>query len=200
VLTAVVTSSGPTIEVTLLGADFVTAEEGSEAEGPESDLNPIFPEVKEVVWGFGAFVVLALAMRLFLFRKVRDGMTARYDRVEGDREAADASMTSARADVAEYEAQLAAVRADAQTRVEAARAELEAERTEQIAAANARIAEKRAAAAAEVDAAKQAARGQVESAVVDVSTRLSELATGRRPSDEVVHRAVGDAMNQGVSA
>ena len=199
-LTAVVTSSGATIEVSLLDSTFVTAEEGSEAEGPESDLNPIFPEVKEVVWGFGAFVVLALAMRLFLFRKVRDGMTARYDRIEGDLETAQASTTSARADVADYEAQLAAVRADAQTRVEAARATLEAERTEQIAAANARIADKRGAAAAEVDAAKQAARGQVESAVADVSTRLSELATGRRPSDDVVQRAVGEAMNQAVSA
>jgi F-type H+-transporting ATPase subunit b len=200
VLTAVVTSSGATIEVSLLDATFVTAEEGSEAEGPENDLNPIFPEVKEVVWGFGAFVVLALAMRLFLFRKVRDGMTARYDRIEGDLETAQASTASARADVADYEAQLAAVRADAQTRVEAARATLEAERTEQIAAANARIAEQRGAAAAEVDAAKQAARGQVESAVADVSTRLSELATGRRPNDEVVQRAVGEAMNQGVPA
>ena len=199
-LTAVVTSSGATIEVSLLDSTFVTAEEGSEAEGPESDLNPIFPEVKEVVWGFGAFVVLALVMRLFLFRKVRDGMTARYDRIEGDLETAPASTTSARADVADYEAQLAAVRADAQTRVEAARATLEAERTEQIAAANARIADKRGAAAAEVDAAKQAARGQVESAVADVSASLSELATGRRPSDEVVQRAVGEAMNQGVSA
>ncbi len=199
-LTAVVTSSGATIEVSLLDATFVTAEEGSEAEGPESDLNPIFPEVKEVVWGFGAFVVLALAMRLFLFRRVRDGMTARYDRIEGDLETAEASTASARADVTDYEAQLASVRADAQTRVEAARATLEAERTEQIAAANARIADKRGAAAAEVDAAKQAARGQVESAVVDVSARLSELATGRRPSDDVVQRAVGDAMNQGVSA
>lgn len=199
-LTAVVTSSGATIEVSLLDSTFVTAEEGSEAEGPESDLNPIFPEVKEVVWGFGAFVVLALVMRLFLFRKVRDGMTARYDRIEGDLETAQASTTSARADVADYEAQLAAVRADAQTRVEAARATLEAERTEQIAAANARIADKRGAAAAEVDAAKQAARGQVESAVADVSMRLSELAAGRRPSDDVVQRAVGEAMNQGVSA
>jgi len=200
VLTAVVTSSGATIEVSLLDATFVTAEEGSEAEGPESDLNPIFPEVKEVVWGFGAFVVLALAMRLFLFRRVRDGMTSRYDRIEGDLETAQASTTSARADVADYEAQLAAVRADAQTRVEAARAILEAERTEQIAAANARIADQRGAAAAEVDAAKQAARGQVESAVADVSMRISELAIGRRPSDEVVQRAVGEAMNQGVPA
>jgi F-type H+-transporting ATPase subunit b len=198
VLTAVVTSSGSAIEVTLLGAPFVTAEEGEEAAGPESDLNPIAPELKEVVWGFGAFVVLALALRLFLFRKVRDGMTSRYDRIEGDFEQADALTASARADVADYDAQVAAVRADAQKRVEAARATLEAERSEKLAAANARIADKRGAAAAEVDAAKQAARGQVESAVADVSARLGELATGRRPSDDVVSGAVAQAM--GVSA
>jgi F-type H+-transporting ATPase subunit b len=198
VLTAVVTSSGSAIEVTLLGAPFVTAEEGEEAAGPESDLNPIAPELKEVVWGFGAFVVLALALRLFLFRKVRDGMTSRYDRIEGDFEQADALTASARADVADYDAQVAAVRADAQKRVEAARATLEAERSEKLAAANARIADKRGAAAAEVDAAKQAARGQVESAVADVSARLGELATGRRPSDDIVSGAVAQAM--GVSA
>ncbi len=199
-LTAVVTSSGSTIEVTLLGASFVTAEEGEEAAGPESDLNPIAPELKEVVWGFGAFVVLALAMRLFLFRKVRDGMSSRYDSIEGDLEQAEALTASARGDVAEYDAQVAAVRAEAQTRVEAARATLEAERAEKLAATNARIADKRGAAAAEVDAAKQAARGQVESAVADVSARLGELATGRRPADDVVRVAVAQAMGQEVSA
>jgi F-type H+-transporting ATPase subunit b len=200
VLTAVVTSSGETIEVTLLGDSFVSAEEGEEAEGPESDLNPIAPELKEVAWGFGAFVVLALVLRLFLFRKVRDGMTARYDRIEGDIETAEAMTSSARADVAEYDTQVASVRTEAQKRVEAARATLEAERAGRLAEVNARIAAKRAEAAAEVDAAKQAARGQVESAVSDVSARLGELATGRRPSDDVVRAAVADAMGQEVSA
>ena len=198
-LTAVVTSSGSSFEVTLLGGSFVTAEEGEEAEGPENDLNPIAPELKEVVWGFGAFVVLALALRLFLFRKVRDGMTSRYDSIEGDLQTAESLTASARADVAEYDAQVASVRADAQSRVEAARATLEAERAEKLAATNARIAEKRAAAAAEVDAARQAARGQVEAAVADVSARLGELATGRRPSDDTVRAAVTSAMGQEVS-
>ena len=162
-LTAVVTSSGSAIEVTLLGAPFVSAEEGEEAAGPESDLNPIAPELKEVVWGFGAFVVLALAMRLFLFRKVRDGMTSRYGRIEGDLEQAEALTASARADVAEYDAQVATVRAEAQTRVEAARATLEAERSEKLAAANARIADKRkgrfAAQTQSADTARQTKRG-----------------------------------------
>jgi F-type H+-transporting ATPase subunit b len=200
VLTAVVTSSGSAIEVTLTGAPFVSAEEGEEAAGPESDLNPIAPELKEVVWGFGAFVVLALVLRLFLFNKVRNGMTARYDSIEGDRQTAEDLTASARAEVADYDAQVAAARADAQQRVEAARATLEAERAEKLGAANARIAEKRAAAAAEVEAAKLAARDQVETAVADVSAHLSELATGRRASDDVVRNAVAAAMGQEVSA
>jgi F-type H+-transporting ATPase subunit b len=201
VLTAVVTFSGPTtFDVALTGATFVTAEEGSEAEGPENDLNPIAPELKEVVWGFGAFVVLALAMRLYLFRKVRDVMSSRYDHIEADLDTAQALTASARADVAEYDAQVASVRAEAQQRVEAARATLEAERAEKLAVVNARIAEKRAAAAADVEAARQAARGQVETAVSDVASRLGELATGRRAPDDVVRSAVTQAMGQEVSA
>jgi len=198
VLTAVVTVSGQALEVSLVDASFVTAEEGHEAEGPENDLNPIFPEVKEVVWGFGSFVVLALAMRLFLFKRVREGMQSRYDHIEADFETAEALTSSARADVAEYEAQVASVRADAQQRVEAARATLEAERTSKLTEVNARIAEKRSAAAAEVEAAKLASRGDVETAVADVSAHIASLATGKAPSPDVVRSAVSEAM--GVSA
>mgnify|MGYP005816431877 CR=1 FL=1 len=205
-LTAVVTVTGSAVEVSLRDTAVVTAEddhEGEEAhtaEGPESDLNPIFPELKEVAWGFGAFVVLALALRLVLFRKVREGMTLRYDTVAGDLDTAEALTAGARAEVADYEAQVATVRADAQSRVEAARATLEAERSARLAEVNARIAEKRAAAAAEVEAAKAASRGQVESAVADVAGRIVELATGKQPASDVVSAAVTDAMGQGVSA
>jgi len=197
VLTAVVTHSGPTYEVSLVDATFVTAEEEHE-EVPESDLNPIFPEVKEVVWGFGAFVVLALAMRLFLFKRVREGMQSRYDHIEADFEQAETLTASARADVADYEAQVASVRADAQSRVEAARATLESERTAKLTEVNARISDKRSAAAAEVEAAKQASRGDVESAVADVSAHIATLATGKTPSADAVRAAVAEAM--GVSA
>jgi F-type H+-transporting ATPase subunit b len=202
VLTAVVTSPVSEIEIVfargVVAAVEADAEEG--AEGPESDLNPIFPETKEVVWGFGAFVVLALALRLVLFRKVRDGMDARYAKVTGDREDAEATKAAARAEVAEYEAELAAVRADAHRLVDEARATLEAERTEQLAAANARVAERRAAAAAEVDAARAAASADVEAAVGAVASRAGELAIGRAPSPDAVANAVRAAMRNGVPA
>jgi F-type H+-transporting ATPase subunit b len=205
VLTAVVTTSAAGVEVTLSdGASshgaFVAADEATEGAGPEKDLNPIFPELKEVVWGFGSFVVLALVLRLFLFRKVREGMSSRYDMIEGDFDAADTLMASARSDVAEYEAQVAAARAEAQKSVDAARATLEGERSVRLAEVNARIADKRAVAAAEVDAAKLEARGHVEAAVADVAALAGQLATGKAPSPASVTAAVSDAMSQGVSA
>lgn len=206
-LTAVVTTSHSGLpQVTLLGADTCKRtdldgepefEVGSE-ECPE--LNPIAPEAKEMIWGFGAFVVLAVCLRYWLYPKVKDGMNARYDRIQGDRESAETLTAAARADVAEYEARLASVRSEAQAKVDAARATLESERSEQLAAVNARIAEKRAAAAAEVEAARQAAMGDVETAVADVVGRATEIATGRPASDDVVRTAVSNVTGSGVSS
>ena len=208
-LTAVVTTSHVTglLQVNLLEADAATCtrtdrndEEfpvGSE-ECPE--LIPIMVEPKEAIWGFGAFVVLAVCLRFWLFPKVREGMQQRYDMIQSDNESADTLTAAARADVAEYEARLVSVRAEAQQKVEGARATLEAERSEKLGAVNARIAEKRAAATAEVDAARQAAMGDVESAVTDVVSRATEIATGKPASSAVVQSAVQSSMNAGASS
>ncbi len=213
-LTAVVTTrSSGALDVVVTGTLGADEEEGVEgicqridkpgepietdpAECPE--LNPIAPEAKEMIWGFGAFVVMAIVIRYLLFPKIREGMSARYDKIHGDQESAETLTASARADVAEYEARLASVRAEAQSKLDAARATLESERSEQLAAVNARIAEKRAAAQAEVDAARAAARGDVEGAVTDVVGRATEIATGRAPDAATVRSAVNDAM--GVNA
>jgi F-type H+-transporting ATPase subunit b len=206
VLTAVVTTASTgQLQVNILEAETC---ERTDLDGEEfpvgseecPELNPIAPEVKEMVWGFGAFIVLLIAMRLWLFPKVRQGMQARYDKVHSDEESAETLTAAARADVAEYEARLTSVRAEAQQKVDAARATLEAERSEQVGAANARIAEKRAAATAEVDAARQAAMGDVESAVTDVVTRATEIATGRAPIIATVQSAVGAAMGASTGA
>ncbi|MFN3255653.1 MAG: hypothetical protein ACE37B_08150 [Ilumatobacter sp.] len=164
------------------------------------ELNPIAPEVKEMAWGFGAFVILALCLRYWLFPKVRDGMTARYESIESDRESAQTLTAAARADVAEYEARLASVRHEAQQKVDAARATLEKERSERLAEANARIAAKRAEVAAEVEAARQAAMGDVESAVSDVVGRAVEIATGKPADPSVVQTSVRSTMGAGATS
>lgn len=198
-LTAVATVSA-TDAVTVL----ITAEEGEggeehHAELPEEDLNPIFPEVKEILWGFGSFVVFAILLRYVFYPKLRKGMDARYNSIRSGHEQAERVKDDAREAVAQYEAQLAQIRAEAQQRIEAARATLEAERAEQLAAANARIAEKRAAAAAQAEDARRAAQADIEAAVRAVAARAGELAVGRTPDPSVVDQAVAAVMNAGVA-
>jgi F-type H+-transporting ATPase subunit b len=200
VLQAVTTVSVADATVTVHLAGLAPTQAGETEEAvPEKDLNPIFPEVKEIVWGFGSFIVFAVLLRYWLYPRLRKGMDARYFSIRDGHESAEKVTDDAREAVAQYEAQLATIRGEAQQRIEAARATLDAERSEKIGAANTRIAEKRAAAATEAEQARAAAQADVESAVRAVATRFAELATGRTPDPAVVNEAVAEAMSAGVT-
>jgi F-type H+-transporting ATPase subunit b len=160
--------------------------------------SPLAIEVKELAWGAGAFVVLALLMRFWLFPAVKKGMDARYSMIREGHEAADTARGAARAEVAEYESALATVKAEAHERVDAARQTLEAERTARLAEVNAAIAARREAAAAETAAARQAAEADITAAAADVAARTVELATGTAPDPAAVRSAVEASMRTGV--
>ncbi|MCU1397510.1 MAG: atpG [Acidimicrobiales bacterium] len=187
---------------TTLSTDGVVAKDGTAtatkdtaAPGP----NPIVPELKEVVWGAGAFIVFALIMRYLAFPRLKRGMDARYSGIRADHEQADATRIAAKTDVAAYQSQLAAAKAEAAATVDVARQQLEAKRTERIAAANAEIATMRAAAAADNDAARAAVQGQIQGAVADVSSNAITLAVGKAPDTAVVSRVVDEVMSAGAN-
>jgi F-type H+-transporting ATPase subunit b len=203
VLIAVITQRGSSpVEVRIVGvADDEESEEGeahSEVE-PKDGPSPILPEYKELAWGSAAFVVFAVLMRLVLYPSMKKGMEARYASIRAGHEDADATRLAAQTEVSEYQTQLAAVRAEAAGRIDAARQTLEAERQERLTEANARIAERRAEAAAEAEAAREAAGAQIEEAVADLVTNITELATGKRPDGAVVSGAVSSAMTAGAA-
>ena len=160
--------------------------------------SPILPEMKELAWSGGAFLVFAVLMRYVLYPRLRKGMDARYNSIREGHENADAARSSARSEVAQYEAAVVAAKAEAAKVVDAARATLETERQAAISAANDRISAKREAALRDAEAAKAAVRGQIESAVGDVVTSAVEAATGKRPDSAAVSRAVADVMSAGV--
>jgi F-type H+-transporting ATPase subunit b len=165
-------------------------------EGP----SPLAIETKELAWGAGAFIVLALLMRFWLFPAVKKGMDARYAHIRQGHEQAEAAKQSATGAVADYEAALAGVKAEAAARVDAARRTLEAERTARLAEVNATIAAKREAAAAEAQAAREAVRADIVNAAADVTSRTLELSTGAAPDAAAVRRAVEGAMSTGVAS
>ena len=211
-LTAVVTR-GSQIEVKFVAAEEgegdhhtevdceFPLEEGSTSNYPcEEGPSPIAPEIKELAWGAGSFIVLALLMRFFLFPRLKKGMDARYAHIRGGHEQADNARAAARAEVSEYESALATVKAEASERVDAARHTLETERTARLAEVNAAIAVKREAAAAAAEAAREAVRGDVASAAADVTARTIELATGNAPDASAVRNAVEQSMTAGVAS
>jgi F-type H+-transporting ATPase subunit b len=193
VLTVTVTATGAGHAVVVHLPQTTAEASTTEDAGP----SPIAPEVKELAWGAGSFIVLFVLMRLVLFPRLKKGMDARYGKIRGDHEAADAARTEAKAEVAEYEAELATVRTEARHRVDVARQTLEAERTAALADANAAIAARRAEANAAAEAARAAAEQHVQEAVADVSSRAAELATGRRPDAATVNRIVSELMAGG---
>jgi len=213
VLTAVVTR-GAAIEVVFVQADEAEGEHGEpidceffekDSEGNETTVcaegpSPIAPELKELAWGAGSFIVLALLMRFFLFPKLKAGMDARYALIRGGHEQADTARAAAKAEVAQYESALATVKAEANERVDAARQTLEAERAARIGEANAAIAARREAAAAETRAAREAANADIAAAVASVTSRTVELSIGKAPQASFVDDAVNSAMSAGVGS
>ena len=183
-------------DTTVVGEEAATltaSEEGTHSETAAAP-NPIAPSSTELYWSVGAFFVLLVAMRYYLFPKVKKGMDARYSAIRGDIEGADAAKAGARKDVADYEKQLEAVRAEAAGRVDKARQTVDAERQTKLAEVNGRIAAKRAEAEAANAAVRAAARGQVAEAVAQVAAKAAELATGKAPDQATVQQAVSAAM------
>ena len=168
-----------------------TSEEGAPVSaGP----NPISPEMKELAWGAGSFIVFLFFMRLFLVPKVRKGMASRYESIQADHEYASATRDGAKQDVARYESAVAEIRSEASRRLETARQTLDKERQEKVAQVNAQIASRRAAAEAEVATARAAAQSQIVTAVGAVTTRATQIAVGVSPDAAIVSRSVQQAM------
>ena len=191
----VTTQQGQLLEVRVTAGE----EAGTEATTAESTSapNPIAPEGKELIWGAGSFLVFLVIMRVFLFPKLKKGMDARYTGIREDFEQADATRQAAQSDVAKYESALAEVRAEAASRIDAARQAVDKERNDKIAEANSRIAAKRSAADAELAAARAKVRDQVAEAVATVTARTTQLAVGKSPDGSVVREAVQQVMQSG---
>ncbi len=206
-LTAVVTQSGAgLLEVQFVAGtddertdEHATAQDEEHAEELDEGPSPIVPEGKELAWGAGAFIVFLVVMRVFLFPRLKKGMDARYAGIRADHDEAATTTASARAEVAAYEAELARVKAEAAARIDAARQQLESERAAALSQLNSQLAERRAAAQAETEAARAAVRDQVADAVADVAAQATEMAVGRRASDDVIRRAVDAVMSAGVA-
>ena len=184
------------LSVTVVASRFAEAMFAAETGGEPVDLgpNPIAPEMKELLWGGGSFLVLLIVMK-FLFPVLRKGMQARYDKIHDDHEQATATTAAAQSEVAEYRAAVAAARVEAAARLDVARSTLEAERAARLAEVNAEIEAQRRRALEQAEVARTAVRDQVKAAVTDITTQGAALVLGAPAPADSVERAVAAALN-----
>ncbi len=90
--------------------------------------NPILPATYELFWGAIAFAILYLLIRYVLLPPVQRVMNDREATIQADLDAADAAKAKMASADSELADQLAGVRAEAASIIEAARGEAEAER------------------------------------------------------------------------
>ena len=194
-----------TVHVTHLGAsgfevsfpvetagDESTTDTAAHEEELDEGPSPIAPEVKELLWGLGAFFVFLLLMRFYLFPKVKQGMEARYGahpRRARDRRCRSALRPTPTSPSTSRRWPRYAPRR--RSRIEAARTELEGQRSARLAEVNAaHRRQARAPPRPKPTPAREAARGQIEAAVADVASRTAELTVGRAPDAAAVRQAV----------
>ena len=146
-------------------------EEGGDVDDCHEAPSPILPEKNEIIWGVISFVVLAALLMKFAIPAMQKGMAARTERIRTDLGAAEKAKADADALLADYRAQLADARNEANRLIEEARRSADAVRADLQERAQADIAELRARAAADVEAAKA-------SAIADLRTEVANLAIG----------------------
>jgi F-type H+-transporting ATPase subunit b len=146
-------------------------EAGTDPEECVEAPNPILPEPNEIIWGGAAFVVLLGLMWWKLLPPIKQGLADRTERIRTDLERAEAAKAEGEQVLAQYQAQVANAKAEANKIIEDARKTADALRSDLQARAEAEIAEMRRRAAADVEAAKA-------QAIADLTAEVATLAIG----------------------
>lgn len=152
------------------------AEHSGEAEHSEDVVNPVIPNVYDMLWAAIFFGLLWALMKFVLLPPIIKDRDERNAKAAAAREAASGADAGLNAIRAEHEEKLAGARAEAGRIVDAARAEVEADRQAAVAAAEADVAQQRAAANAEIESARASAlagaRGDVGSLAVGAASAV----------------------------
>ena len=161
------------------------------AEGGETKevVNPVIPDLPEVIWGGIAFFLLLILMNWVLLPPIKQAMRKREEQLRGDDEAAERAVVDAEQIRRDYDATLAEARAEAARIIDESRQTAEAQRTEIVRAADDEVATLRQAALAELESERSAALGSMRTDVAAIAV----AAAGK-----VVQQSLDVSANQAV--
>jgi F-type H+-transporting ATPase subunit b len=144
------------------------------AETTAKSKNPILPSLAEIVWGTISFVILFAVLAKYAYPAVNKMMQDRSDRIRNNLEEADRVRGEAEGVLADYKAQLADARNEANRIIEEARQAAEQLRQELIQRADQEVAELRERQLEDLRLAQDRAVSQLQTQVRDLAIDLAE--------------------------
>jgi F-type H+-transporting ATPase subunit b len=150
---------------------------------------PIVPKIPELIWAVVIFAIVAAFMMVYAVPRIRKVVEDREAKIRGDQQAAEQALVSIETQRRDYDAQIAAARAEAAQLLEQARAEADGVRQRLMSAAETEAAGVRQQAADDIRAATERAFGGLRSQVAQISFELAERVI-QRPLDRQAQQAL----------
>jgi F-type H+-transporting ATPase subunit b len=181
----------------------VLAQEAAEAAAEEAP-NPILPEWVELIVGGIVFLIVFAVLAKYAFPQLQKGLAARTEKIQGDLEHAEGPRRTAEQELAEYRAQLAGARDEANSIIEEARATAEQMRrdlqTRAEQESQAIVARAQEEIRAERDRVFQELRGQVGQIAVELAGRVVGQSLDERAHRRLIDEYIDEVASGNGSA
>jgi F-type H+-transporting ATPase subunit b len=176
-------------------------EAGDDIDACQEAPNPLLPETNEIIWGTIFFLVVVAVLTKFAIPALKKGLQAREDKIRSDLQGAESAKTDAEDVLADYRAQLADARAEADRLIEDARGQAEQVRTDLIARAEADAAEARARATADLEQSVNRLKADLQTDVthfaIELAERIVERNLDRDAQQALIERYIADVGGLG---
>jgi len=157
----------------------IVATSGLVAAASIQSKNPILPSLAEIVWGSISFVLLFVILAKFALPAVQKSMQARTEKIRGSLDEAERVRGEASQILADYQAQLADARNEANRIIEEARQAAEQLRHDLVRRADEEVAELRRRNTEDLQAAQERAISQLHGQVRTLAIDLAEKVVGQ---------------------
>lgn len=193
-LSTVATSATATALVFIAPAAMAAAKAADGAEKAEPNLfaGSIFQSLAAVV----AFILLLLILRKYAWGQILTGLQDRENKIKDDLQHAHDQRKQAEAVLADYEAQLRGIQAEAQAKIDEARKAGEAVKNKLVADAEAHAVRLRERAEKEIIAAKETAIAEVYEKSAVLSTEIASKILGREINADDQQGLVSDSLRE----
>jgi F-type H+-transporting ATPase subunit b len=176
-------------------------EGGADIDECQEAPNPLLPETNEIIWGTFFFLVVAFVLVKFAVPALKKGMQARADKISADLQGAESAKVEAERVLADYQAQVANARAEADRIIEEARGQAEQVRADLMAKAEADAAEARARSTADLEASVNRLKADLQTDVgqfaIELAERIVERSIDRDAQQALIERYIAEVGGLG---